>query len=489
MLENFVLIPDSLTPSTSRLFAAVVAYILTIAVLLWMFVPRVTWQCSSRIRKYGIVAAFFVLALSASATFAGDWMAPIPELSALESCKAESAKTSYYPVISKACEYDSQLPQCPSQKDGGYCEESALFYYKANSSVAGAGTPYSVSRVRYNYCPDSAPKWNGSACVAQDPCSSKGGQAVDDGSVGPDNTKLSMSFPRREDDNYVGQTFCSAGCKAAVDKEVGSSGGYFDGKYVGQFSAKFSGQSCAPASPQVSPKTTPALIPKTSAEYDCISKGMGYGYVNDTVKCVTPSETKATTKGTSETTKPDGSKTKISTTEKTQCLAGVCYTTTTTVTTEYNSSGTVTGTSQTQDTTEKPDPNSGLGTGGAGASKDGMACGGPGQPVCAVKVDETGVEKDVTAVEQSAQAKFTAIYDQVSQKMEEVTRPKVWGVSWNYVVPSGACSALQFGAGRFVTSLDICKPLGYVRDLWSYVMYVLTGLYIWRSARDAMNVI
>lgn len=488
MLENFVLIPDSLTPSTSRLFAAVVAYILTIAVLLWMFVPRVTWQCSSRIRKYGIVAAFFVLALSASATFAGDWMAPIPQLSALESCKVESAKTSYYPVISKACEYDSQLPQCPSQKDGGYCEESALFYYKANSSVAGAGTPYSVSRVRYNYCPDSAPKWNGSACVAQDPCSSKGGQAVDDGSVGPDNTKLSMSFPRREDDNYVGQTFCSAGCKAAVDKEVGSSGGYFDGKYVGQFSAKFSGQSCSPASPQATPKTTPALIPKTSAEYDCVSKGMAYGYVNDTVKCVTPSETKAVEKKASETIKADGSKTKETRSDNTVCANGVCTTTTTTITTEYNSSGTETGTTTKTESTSKPDPNSGLGTGGAGTGKDGMACGGPGQPTCAVKVDETGTPTDMSPITAQKQA-MESVMDEYKAKLAEVTGPKTWGLTWSYSLPTGTCTALQFGAGRFTTSLDVCKPLGYVRDLWSYVIYFLTGLYIWRSARDALGVI
>lgn len=488
MLEKSVLIPDYLINSTSGPFVVLAVSMLITAALLLILDPLETLRTYSRTRKYGIAVAFFVLALSASASFAGQIKGPIPSLNALQRCEAEASKTTYYPVISTPCAYDR--PKCPETKNGGNCEESAFFKYKSTAASTAIYTQVS-GIVTYSYCPDSAPSWNGSACVAQDPCATMGGLAVDDGSVGPDNTKLSMSFPRREDDNYVGQTFCSGGCKAAVDKEVGSSGGYFDGKYVGQFSAKFSGQSCAPAAPQVTPKTTPALIPKTSAEYDCVSKGMGYGYVNETVKCVTPSETKATTKGTSETTKPDGSKTKISTTEKTQCLAGVCYTTTTTITTEYNSSGTVTGTSQKQDTTEKPDPNSGLGTGGAGAGtgKEGMACGGPGQPVCAVKVDETGVEKDVTAVEQSAQAKFSAIYDQVHQKMEEVTRPKVWGVSWNYVVPSGACSSLQFGAGRFVTALDICKPLGYVRDLWSYVMYVLTGLYIWRSARDAMNII
>lgn len=487
MLLNSVPTPGYLIRSTSSPFAAVVASILTIAALLWTLAPRVTLQRFSRIRKYGIAALFFVLALSASVTYAGDWRSPIPSKSALEACRTESTKTSSYPFVSSPCEYDSGLPQCPSNKNGGTCEEGAFFKYKVTSSSSSVYT-YHTGRITYTYCPDSAPKWNGSQCVTQDPCASKGGQSVDDGSVGPDNTKLSMSFPRREDDNYVGQTFCSGGCKAAVDKEVGSSGGYFDGKYVGQFSAKFSGQSCAPASPQVTPKTTPALIPKTSAEYDCVSKGMGYGYVNDTVKCVTPSETKAVEKKASETTKADGSKTKETRSDNTVCANGVCTTTTTTITTEYNSSGTETGTTTKTESTSKPDPNSGLGTGGAGTGKDGMACGGPGQPVCAVKVDETGTPTDMSPITAQKQA-MESVMDEYKAKLAEVTGPKTWGLTWSYSLPTGTCTALQFGAGRFTTSLDVCKPLGYVRELWSYVIYFLTGLYIWRSARDALGVI
>lgn len=476
MLENFVLTPDSLTPSTSSPFVALAVSILTIAALLWTLAPRVTSHPIFRTRNFGIAVAFFVLALSASATFAGDRYSTETYQNAVSKCTALAS------TWSTPCAYTAQ---CPATQNGGSCNESASGVAIASDGVTNVTR---TAMVTVNYCSDAYPTWNGTTCVLDDPCKNKSGLAVDDGSVGPDNTKLSMSFPRREDDNYVGQTFCSGGCKAAVDKEVGSSGGYFDGKYVGQFSAKFSGQSCAPASPQVTPKTTPALIPKTSAEYDCVSKGMGYGYVNETVKCVTPSETKATTKGTSETTKPDGSKTKISTTEKTQCLAGVCYTTTTTITTEYNSSGTVTGTSQKQDTTEKPDPNSGLGTGGAGASKDGMACGGPGQPVCAVKVDETGTPTDMSPITAQKQA-MESVMDEYKAKLAEVTGPKTWGLTWSYSLPTGTCTALQFGAGRFTTSLDVCKPLGYVRELWSYVIYFLTGLYIWRSARDALGVI
>lgn len=474
MLLNSVPTPGYLIRSTSSPFAAVVASILTIAGLLWTLAPRVTLQRFSRIRKYGIVVAFFVLALSASVTFAGDRYSLESTTDPIAKCKAA------YP--SYQCQIYGTV--CPANRDGGECYQT---WKGVTKDWMGLPLDYPGS-YHYKYCPNTAPTWNGSTCVLDDPCKNKGGLAVDDGSVGPDNTKLSMSFSRREDDNYVGQTFCSGGCTAAVDKEVGSSGGYFDGKYVGQFSAKFSGQSCGPAAPQVTPKTTPALIPKTSAEYDCVSKGMGYGYVNDTVKCVTPSETKAVEKKASETTKADGSKTKETRSDNTVCANGVCITTTTTITTEYNSSGTETGTTTKTESTSKPDPNSGLGTGGAGTGKDGMACGGPGQPVCAVKVDETGTPTDMSPITAQKQA-MESVMDEYKAKLAEVTGPKTWGLTWSYSLPTGTCTALQFGAGRFTTSLDVCKPLGYVRELWSYVIYFLTGLYIWRSARDALGVI
>lgn len=262
------------------------------------------------------------------------------------------------------------------------------------------------------------------------------------------------------------------------------------GEYIGQFSAKFSGQSCPSTQPAATPKTTPALIPKNSPEYDCVSKGMGYGYVNDVVKCVPKTGSKETQNTASTTYRPDGTSTKETKTDNTVCTSGVCVTTTTTITTEYNSSGTVTGTTTKTDTTTKPDPNSGLGSGGVkDGQQQGAECGVAGKPPCGVKVDETGVKTDVSDFDLSFTNKINAAYDEVRAKLEEVTRPKVWGVSWNYTVPAGACSALQFGFKLHQFSLDICKPLGYIRDLWSYVMYVMTGLYIWRSARDAMNVV
>ena len=325
-------------------------------------------------------------------------------------------------------------------------------------------------------------------CNCPDPCSNKAGQAVDDGSVGPDNVKLSMNFPARPDDNYVGQTFCSGGCMAGVDKEGGASGMTGDGSDYGQFSARFSGQSCPAAQPAVSPKTSPALIPKNSPEYDCVSKGMGYGYVGETVKCVAKTSSKETENKTSETTKADGTKPKETKTANTVCADGACTTTTTTTTTEYNSSGTAVGTPTKTESTTKPDPNSGLGSGGTKEGQ-GTECGVSGKPPCAVKVDETDVKTDVATVDQRFKDQVTAAYDEVRQKMEQVTRPQNWGVTWVYAPPAGACTALQYGVTAHKFSLDVCKPLGYIRDLWSYVIYVMTGLYIWRSARDAMNIV
>lgn len=497
MLENFVLTPDYLTPSTSSPFAAVVVSILTIAALLWTLAPRVTSHPFFRTRNYGIAVAFFVLALSASATFAaesetvpalwpssGDW----PSYSCQSftcNCSVQSPGNANWAFDVDSTTVPYTWPETPNPPPVSHAKQIGGW----NNGTTNTSTRCWVKTVQ-PYCPAGYEWAGGELCRKQSPCASKGGQSVDDGSLDfgdGANKKLSMSFPRRDDDNYVGQTFCSGGCLAAVDKEVGSSGGYFDGKYVGQFSAKFSGQACPPASPQVSPKTTPALIPKTTPEYDCLAKGMAYGYVNETVKCVPKTTTKETEKKTSETIKADGSKTKETRSDNTVCAAGVCTTTTTIITTEYNSSGTETGTSTKTESSSKPDPNSGLGTGGAGTSKDGMACGGPGQPVCAVKVDEAGTPSDLAGINANKGA-FESAMDQWATKFSEVASPKQWGVVWNYQLPQGSCTALQFGVRQFTASFDICKPLGYVRDLWQYVMCVLTGLYIWRSCRDALNI-
>lgn len=367
--------------------------------------------------------------------------------------------------------------------------EWGVNYYKCSWSAGGQALAYVVLVAR---CFDGSKPGQDGMCDC-DPCKSRAGQSVDDGSIDfgdGANKKLSMNFAARSDDTYVGQSFCSGGCQASVDKEVGSSGIAMGGRYYGSFSAKFTGTSCQPSQPTVTPKTDPGLAPKNSPEYNCISKGMAYGYVNDVVKCVPKDSSKEKETKTSETNKPDGSKVIENKSDNTFCAGGVCTTTTTTTTTEYNSSGNSNGTTTKTESTTKPDPNFVSGSGsGSGKEGQGTECGIAGKPPCAVKVDETDVKTDVSALNDDANNKFNLAYDQITQKLEEVTRPKEWGITWNYSPPEGACSAIKFGGTRFNTTLDICKPLGYVRDLWAYVMYVLTGLYIWRAARDAMNVI
>ena len=72
--------------------------------------------------------------------------------------------------------------------------------------------------------------------------------------------------------------------------------------------------------------------------------------------------------------------------------------------------------------------------------------------------------------------------DQIKDKFNEVSQPAmVRGLELS--TANGRMRSAQFGGQRFSTS-DICKPLG-VRDLWSHVISFLTGLYIWRSCRDA----
>lgn len=420
-----------------------------------------------------IVGLSFVLALNASA-FAADTCQPVIKYgwnnvgyeTGQAACAAYRASLSYTPAYS--------INYYESADHVGKCSDSASGVFLANIA------PWPV-------CPDGSNAVNGK-CTCN-PCMQKAGMDLDDGSLDfgdGANKRLSMVFTAKASDDYVGTTFCSGGCQASVTKEVGGGGVTINGKYAGTFNAKFSGNSCNAGQENVTNKTNPGLLPKDSDEKKCVDKGMGFGYVNEKVMCVPADKTNATEKKTGETTKPDGSRTTESKTDKTICSGGVCTTTTTTITTEYNSSGTATGTTTKTETTSKPDPNAAVSGNGSGGGGEGAECGIPGKPPCSVKVDETGTPSDISGINTNKTALETAM-DQIKDKFGEVSQPKQWSVVWNYQLPSGACAPLQFGGQRFSTSLDICKPLGYVRDLWSYVISFLTGLYIWRSCRDALN--
>lgn len=394
-----------------------------------------------------------------------------------------------FPTPDEACKSKGEFIASPDKTQCGYTKSSGGF-----NAIGNLGRSYTCDGIGGSLsagmcvCPgNQIPE--GGFCKEPSPCASKAGIDLDDGTVDfgdGANKRLSMVFTAKSSDDYVGNTFCSGGCQASITKEVGGGGVTLNGKYAGTFNAKFTGQSCNTGQENVAKNTTPGLLPKDSEEKKCVDKGMGFGYVNEKVMCVPADKTNATEKKTGETTKSDGSRTTESKTDKTICSGGVCTTTTTTITTEYNSSGTATGTTTKTETTSKPDPNAAVSGNGSGGGGEGAECGIAGKPPCSVKVDETGTPSDISGINSNKTALETAM-DQIKDKFGEVSQPKQWSVVWNYQLPSGACSPLQFGGQRFSTSLDICKPLGYVRDLWSYVISFLTGLYIWRSCRDALN--
>lgn len=137
----------------------------------------------------------------------------------------------------------------------------------------------------------------------------------------------------------------------------------------------FTGKSCGDTAAQGH------RVLKTSAEYDCVSAGKSFGYVNGSVVCVKPQAGKDTTTNSKTTSNADGTSTKVDVTKVMNCSAdGSCVTQTTTTTTTISATG-VAGTSYTNQTVEK--------TSGTSASPSGTASGNssfcsdnPQSPLC-----------------------------------------------------------------------------------------------------------
>lgn len=239
-------------------------------------------------------------------------------------------------------------------------------------------TPFRTFTLFHNVCPDNKLAVNG-ICKCPDPCVIRNGLDVDDGTVGPNNTKLDMNFAVNASGDYRGNTFCNGGCKAIVTAETGSVGVAIGGRYYGTFSAKEIGASCS-STPDLKQKSE-VSTPKPGPEYDCIKQGKGFGYVNGSVLCTTPTAGKDTSTKSTTTPNADGSSTKTDVTKVLNCTGdGSCVTQTTTTTTTYDSSG-VAGTSYTNQTVEK---SSGSGASGSGsASQSSSFCkDNPQSPFC-----------------------------------------------------------------------------------------------------------
>ncbi|MBN8281938.1 virulence factor TspB C-terminal domain-related protein [Zoogloea sp.] len=298
--------------------------------------------------RYFIVSLLLTIAVGYA--FAGDRYSSDSYTSVVDKC------TALRPNWQTPCAIVGAA--CPATQNGGSCSEAATGVF---ISVDGVSTAPINAYIQWDYCSDAFPIRSGNTCVVDDPCRRKAGLAVDDGTVGPGNTKLSMAFPVRPDGIYTGQVFCSGGCKAAVTKDVTSVGIGAGGNYYGQFNANFSGQSCDPPAVNVGPDSSPVkLVAGNSKEYDCLASGRTYGYVNGAVHCLdNASEKKGNATQTKEQKNPDGTTTKTTVEKNVSCTgAGSCVTTTTTTTTIIGADGTQQSTKseQTKETSETGNP-------------------------------------------------------------------------------------------------------------------------------------
>lgn len=384
------------------------------------------------------------------------------------------------------------VSSCPTSRNGGSCSEAARGTFL---SVDGVTRSDYTASVQYEYCSDSFPTWSGTACVKDDPCKSKGGQPVDDGTVGPDNTKLSMAFPVSSDGIYTGKVFCSGGCKASVTKDVTSVGIGFGNEYYGQFNANFTGQSCDPPAISVGPETVPVrLVKKTSKEYDCLSEGKTYGYVNGAVYCInSPTDKSGKASQTKEQKNPDGTTTKTQVDKNVSCTgAGSCVTTTTTTTTVINADGSQQSTKseQTKETSE----------GSSGPTGSAFCKENPSSPVCkagsftgdcesgfSCEGDSVGCATAKASWSRYCQAKWMKP-GSPSSSTTTLTEKQVLpqgGITPIAISDNGQCPADRVFniAGRSVTFSysSFCEFLGMIRPViiaagWLVAAYIVFGL-------------
>lgn len=256
----------------------------------------------------------------------------------------------------------------------GYVNVSAyewgVNYYKCAQSAAGQALAF-VNLV--NMCSDGSNPGSDGMCDCPNPCASKAGNYYNNG-------QYSLSDLAGGDGVFSGSTntpsvtprsFCQDGCSMSTDNlETLASGSM----WFGRGNPKYDGQQCGPG---VMPGTAKA---KPSAEYDCVSSGKGFGYVNGSVLCVDAQKTSEKKTQTQSTSKADGTKTDVKTDSAVKCDGTVCVTTITTTTTEYNSSGVQTAQSSQTQSTSKPDPASGN---VASGKADGSYCSlNPTSPMC-----------------------------------------------------------------------------------------------------------
>lgn len=160
-------------------------------------------------------------------------------------------------------------------------------------------------------------------------------------------------------------------------------------------------------------------------------------------------------------------------TGSTSCNATTCTWTVTSQSTSTSGGST----SKTQNGVATNTGDTGSDTGG---DEQGEPCGGPGQPVCRVKVDETG-----TPTGQGAFSGLNQQADGVVQSMqgvvEGIKNSQIPSWSWTFQLPTG-CTPFVMEA--FQISIDICKYQPLIHDLMSLVWIASTiSFLIWLFIR------
>lgn len=123
-----------------------------------------------------------------------------------------------------------------------------------------------------------------------------------------------------------------------------------------------------------------------------------------------------------------------------------------------------------------------------GTEEQGEPCGGPGQPVCRVKVDESGVKssgnysKGETALKTASDAAVKALGDSTKQT-------DLGGREWSFTFPSGSCTPIALGFSIWHFTVDLCSfpNIELFRAFWAWAFGVMGALYIWRTVSSSIG--
>lgn len=114
-------------------------------------------------------------------------------------------------------------------------------------------------------------------------------------------------------------------------------------------------------------------------------------------------------------------------------------------------------------------------------------CGLPGQPAC--RIDETGTPNGNGAFN-GAKGQFDSAA-QAEQEGISGAGSRTTGLSWTYFIslPTGVCTPLDLSIGPREFIIDPCTSSGVAlwRQILGWMLFVLTGLYMWRSATGAVG--